>query len=144
MFQFSREGTNKTLEKEMVVGLLPILLDLHRAPHLDYFLNFLQSISNPRITFDEWNSFLQFQQQCPVDLEGYDEDGAWPVLLDEYVEWLDFVNHFQFLPKYLTSRRSVLSSLMLYHDLQSQEKSTTWAVMIKWRRVVCFYRLSSD
>ena len=87
VFQFSREGTNKTLEKDLVIGLLPILLDLNRAPHLDYFLNFLQSVSNPRITFDEWTSFLQFQQACPVDLVGYDEDGAWPVLLDEYVEW---------------------------------------------------------
>ena len=87
VFQFSREGTNKTLEKELVVGLLPILLDINRAPHLEHFLQFLETISHPRINLDEWSSFLQFNQTCSVDLEGYDEDGAWPVLLDDYVTW---------------------------------------------------------
>lgn len=87
VFQFSREGTNKTLEKELVVGVLPIVLDLNRAPHLDHFLNFLQTSSRPRINSDEWNSFLLFNQQVAADLSDYDENGAWPILLDEYVEW---------------------------------------------------------
>eukprot|EP01031_Cornospumella_fuschlensis_P037700 gene37700-45801_t len=42
VFQFSREGTHKTLERDLVVGLLPIVLDENRAPHLPHFLAFLQ------------------------------------------------------------------------------------------------------
>ena len=67
------------------MGLLPILLDINRAPHLAYFLQFLDTISNPRITFDEWTSFLQFPGCCTVALGGYDEDGSLPVLLESYV-----------------------------------------------------------
>jgi hypothetical protein len=56
VFQFSREGTHKTigapslplpsphdlflsaLEKEIICGLMPIVLDRNRAPHLEHFL----------------------------------------------------------------------------------------------------------
>lgn len=44
--------------------------------------------SAQRITLDQWDSFLQFQHNVKVDLSDYDADnGAWPLLLDEYVEW---------------------------------------------------------
>ena len=59
----------------MVAGLLPIVLDSSRAPHLEHFLRFLSTVSKPRVTFDEWTSFLSFQS-VSVDLSGYDEDGA--------------------------------------------------------------------
>jgi hypothetical protein len=53
VFQFSREGTHKTIgppplasytslgvssEKEIICGLMPIVLDRNRAPHLEHFL----------------------------------------------------------------------------------------------------------
>eukprot|EP01038_Epipyxis_sp_PR26KG_P004271 gene4271-6050_t len=88
VFQFSREGTHKTIEKEIVLGLLPIILDSNRAPHLELFLNFLQQAQqHQRITLDQWDSFLQFQHVVKLDLSNLEEDGAWPLLLDEYVEW---------------------------------------------------------
>mmetsp|Transcript_12301 Transcript_12301/g.18639 ORF Transcript_12301/g.18639 Transcript_12301/m.18639 type:complete len:215 (-) Transcript_12301:151-795(-) len=87
VFQFSREGTHKTIEKEIVASLLPIVLDRNRAPHLEYFLQFLESCNHTVITLDQWDSFLQFQDSVGVDLAHYDDDGAWPLLLDEYVEW---------------------------------------------------------
>ena len=36
---------------------------------------------------DEWNLFLQFFQTIKPDCSNFDDDGAWPLLLDEYVEW---------------------------------------------------------
>ncbi len=66
---------SRITEKEMVTGLLPIVIDSTRAPHLEYFMQFLQTVTKPRITFDEWTSFLAFQS-VPVDLSVYDEDGA--------------------------------------------------------------------
>jgi len=46
VFKFNLEGTHKTLEKDMVIALLDIVLDINRAPHLNYFKEFLQQWYN--------------------------------------------------------------------------------------------------
>mmetsp|Transcript_31012 Transcript_31012/g.29620 ORF Transcript_31012/g.29620 Transcript_31012/m.29620 type:complete len:222 (+) Transcript_31012:221-886(+) len=87
VFQFNREGTHKTIEKDVIAAMIPMVLDTNRAPHVTYFLEFLQTCTHQRITLDQWDSFLQFQYTVNLDLKNYDEDGAWPLLLDEYVVW---------------------------------------------------------
>jgi len=89
VFQFSREGTNKTIEKDFIVALLPIVLDTNKAPHLNEFIDFLNTLTgnNTRITLDQWDSFLLFNTTVKIDLSNYDENGAWPILLDEYIVW---------------------------------------------------------
>ncbi|CAM9484942.1 unnamed protein product [Heterosigma akashiwo] len=86
VFQFSREGTKRTIEKDIIAALLPMVVE-NRSPHLAKFVEFLEQLpENTRVTLDQWNSFLEFSQQVPLSLEGFDADGAWPTLLDEYVE----------------------------------------------------------
>ena len=36
---------------------------------------------------DQWFNVLEFSRSVAPDLSNYDEDGAWPVLLDEFVSW---------------------------------------------------------
>uniref|UniRef100_A0A7S2C2E8 Defective in cullin neddylation protein n=1 Tax=Octactis speculum TaxID=3111310 RepID=A0A7S2C2E8_9STRA len=86
-FQFNREGTHKTIEKAIVMELLPMVLDKDRCVFIDEFITFLGVHSSSRITADQWNSFLEFSITIGADLSGYDDDSAWPVLLDEFVEW---------------------------------------------------------
>eukprot|EP01034_Spumella_vulgaris_P024489 gene24489-30840_t len=74
-------------EKDMVLVLFPIVLDKNRAPHLEFFLQFLTTSTHQRITLDQWDSFLQFNHVIKVDLSNHEDDGAWPLLLDDYVEW---------------------------------------------------------
>eukprot|EP00981_Chlorochromonas_danica_P001274 scaffold268_cov210-Ochromonas_danica.AAC.69 len=74
-------------EKDVIVQLLPLVLDEQRAPHLSLFLSFLSSCSHTRITLDQWDSFLLFNHNVHVNLDNWEEGGAWPLLLDEYVEW---------------------------------------------------------
>lgn len=77
VFNFSRENaTFKTIDVASVIQLLPIVLDKNRAPHLEHFLEFLGSSSQSRITTDQWDSFLQFNNLVKVDLSDYEEDGA--------------------------------------------------------------------
>mgnify|MGYP003933275353 FL=1 len=91
-FQFSREGTHKTLEKDIVVVLLQMTLSSRNNAHVDQFCEFLTATEgNLRITLDQWCSFLDFSVNISVDCAGYDEDDencAWPVLIDEYVDWV--------------------------------------------------------
>mmetsp|Transcript_9616 Transcript_9616/g.12468 ORF Transcript_9616/g.12468 Transcript_9616/m.12468 type:complete len:243 (-) Transcript_9616:131-859(-) len=94
-FQFHREGTHRTLDSGLVVALLNMVLGQGRvdADRLKTFCTYLETkcgpeTSNSRITLDQWSSFLDFCYEVD-DLADYDEDGgAWPVLLDEYVEWM--------------------------------------------------------
>lgn len=76
------------------MSLLPMVLDSHRAPHLEHFLevsniplflyfvliSFLQFLgqcttAHTVINLDQWNSFLTFQS-TDVDLSNYDDNGA--------------------------------------------------------------------
>ncbi|KAJ8614123.1 hypothetical protein CTAYLR_004625 [Chrysophaeum taylorii] len=89
VFLFSREGTHRTIEKDIVVSLLPIAIcgrSLHTVP----FVAFLDEAASTttRVTLDQWCSFLEFSDKVTTDFEGYEEDSsAWPLLLDEYVEY---------------------------------------------------------
>jgi hypothetical protein len=92
-FQFNRQGTHRTLDKELVVDLLKMVFSDHRVSkeRLSTFCKFLEkSEGYQRITLDQWTSFLDFCVECPDQtLTGYDEStSAWPVMIDEYVEFV--------------------------------------------------------
>jgi hypothetical protein len=92
VFQFSREGTHRTIEKDMIVALLQMVLAERNNTHLNSFCAFLEASGEEavRITLDQWTSFLEFSTLIPEDCAGYDEDDencSWPVLIDEYVDW---------------------------------------------------------
>lgn len=91
-FQFNRQGTHKTLDKDIVIALLGMILKGHVADdRLNTFIEFLSQTkdeSYSKITLDQWTSFLDFCYEVD-DIADYDEDmSAWPVLIDEYVEYM--------------------------------------------------------
>lgn len=90
-FQFNRQGTHRTLDKDLVVALLQLCLkDRIPQERLDSFCEFLEKTDGyTRITLDQWTSFLDFSYDVE-DLSAYDQDSsAWPVLIDEYVEYME-------------------------------------------------------
>jgi Cullin binding len=75
----------------MVVTLLKMVLkDRIAGERLDSFCSFVETQSSYScITLDQWASFLDFCSECE-DLSTYDESvSAWPVLIDEYVEYME-------------------------------------------------------
>mmetsp|Transcript_16914 Transcript_16914/g.47471 ORF Transcript_16914/g.47471 Transcript_16914/m.47471 type:complete len:221 (+) Transcript_16914:274-936(+) len=90
-FQFNRQGTHRTLDKEMVTALMNMVLKGRiGSDRLETFCKFLElQTSYTRITLDQWTSFLDFCYECE-DLSTYDEStSAWPVLIDEYVDYME-------------------------------------------------------
>ena len=90
-FQFNRQGTHKTLEKDLVIALMQMVLkDRIASDRLETFCAFLEgSKGYTKITLDQWVSWLDFCHECE-DLSTYDEaNSAWPVLIDEYVEYME-------------------------------------------------------
>lgn len=87
VFQFSREGTHRTIERDVAAPLLQMAMG-SRSRYTEEFVEFLKQLpANTRVTFDQWCSFLEFSSTVSDGFEGYDEDGAWPIMLDEFVEY---------------------------------------------------------
>lgn len=91
-FQFNLEGTHRTIDKELLIEMLKMVLKDDRIPNerLNTFCEFAEEQSSySRFTLDQWTSFLDFCYECE-DLSKYDESGsAWPVLIDEYVDYME-------------------------------------------------------
>lgn len=91
-FQFNRQGTHKTLDQELAIALMILVLkDRLSNNRLTAFFQFLEHYATQysRITLDQWCSFLDFCLECD-DLSTYDEvNSAWPVMIDEFVEYLE-------------------------------------------------------
>ncbi|CAK9274636.1 unnamed protein product [Sphagnum jensenii] len=82
------EPCRKTLDLESSCQMLELVLGPRaRVPS---FLQFLQEQTEYKaMNMDQWTAFLRFCEELEIkpDLSNYDESQAWPLLLDNYVEW---------------------------------------------------------
>ncbi|NDW60263.1 DCN1-like protein, partial [Yangia sp. PrR004] len=49
---------------------------------------FLQVRHNKAISRDTWAQLLEFVKTIDPQLSNFDDEGAWPYLIDEFVEYL--------------------------------------------------------
>lgn len=62
-------------------------IDQERLSSFIQFLKDTKDTSYDRITLDQWLSFFDFSKEC-TDLNDYDEENsAWPVLIDDFVDF---------------------------------------------------------
>jgi hypothetical protein len=40
------------------------------------------------VTKDLWNEFSKLVEQTNGDINNFEDDGAWPVMIDEFIEYL--------------------------------------------------------
>lgn len=77
----------KTLEPQAAVSYWNIILH-DRFDHLNLWIKFIESQEKPRaISRDTWNLVLEFALTINKQMSNYDVDGAWPVIIDEFVDW---------------------------------------------------------
>lgn len=85
--RLSQDKEQRSLESGTARALLGVLLPRWalRAP----LGAFLQRERRYRVVNrDQWCNILEFSRTVDAHLHAYDADGAWPVLLDEFVDWL--------------------------------------------------------
>ena len=84
-FGFAKEPNQKSLPLEIACTMWKVLLTGKWAL-VDEWCEFLEKDHGKPITHDTWSQALEFSRQIGPDLEGYDPAGAWPYLIDEFVE----------------------------------------------------------
>lgn len=84
-FNYAKSHLQKSLDLEPAIAYWNILLR-NRFKFLDLWIEFLTNSHKRAITRDTWNLLLDFSLMIDDKMMNYDEEGAWPVLIDEFVE----------------------------------------------------------
>ncbi|KAF9431459.1 hypothetical protein BGZ76_000281 [Entomortierella beljakovae] len=88
IFMFAKDSGQKCMPVETACAMIQTAMD--GKPHEKRFVEFLERDPAPVkvINKDQWHNFLDFSDTVAEDLSNYDgASSAWPVLLDDYVEW---------------------------------------------------------
>uniref|UniRef100_A0A0G4IEG5 Defective in cullin neddylation protein n=1 Tax=Chromera velia CCMP2878 TaxID=1169474 RepID=A0A0G4IEG5_9ALVE len=85
-FSYALDDGRKNLAMEHCIGFWKLLLKGH-FELLDEFLTFVEMKVTHTISRDTWSMVFDLATTVNADLSNYDDDGAWPVLIDEFVEW---------------------------------------------------------
>ena len=86
-FSFSREKGQKSLALDTAIGMWKLLFGISGWKLCDAWCDFVEENHRKAITKDTWFQLFEFAKQFASDLSQYDENGAWPYLIDEFVEW---------------------------------------------------------
>ncbi|XP_060588995.1 DCN1-like protein 5 [Ruditapes philippinarum] len=85
-FDFARDKDQRSMDMDTAKAMLTLLLG-KKWPLFPNFHQYLDQSKYKVINKDQWCNILEFSRSIFPDLTNYDEDGAWPVLLDEFVDW---------------------------------------------------------
>jgi len=89
--KFCRENERrKNIDLPSALAMLSLLLQPLYPEHvaeIAEYLNQHKRIEKAGLSMDEWTMMLQFFREIKPDCSNYQDDGAWPLMLDEYVEW---------------------------------------------------------
>jgi len=88
MFGYLKEDSKrKTIDLDMATAVWEEILK-GRFAYLTEWLEFLEQESKPKINRDVWNQLVEFAFFIKRDFKNWDPNGAWPVLIDTFAEWM--------------------------------------------------------
>lgn len=86
-FTYNLEGGNKCLDKETTAELLSLFYP-DKATRVYSFMKFLNQPRVERLRKDEWVMLYDLFRMTKDDMSDYETDSTWPLLFDDYYEWV--------------------------------------------------------
>jgi len=86
VFAYGKMETQKSLDLEMSIALWKLVLR-ERFIHLDLWISYLTENRKHSVSKDEWALLLDFANAVNKEMTNYNPEEAWPVLIDDFVEW---------------------------------------------------------
>jgi hypothetical protein len=83
-FNYAKPLASRGLALQTAVAYWRIIFGENRR--VEDWIAFLES-QGRGVTKDEWSLFLEFLNTVKPDLSNYDSEGAWPVRIDEFVDF---------------------------------------------------------
>ena len=87
-FAWAKEKGQKSLALDTAIGMWQLMFAEKVWPLVEHWCDFLQARHNKAISRDTWSQLLEFSKTIVSQLSNYDSEGAWPYLIDEFVEYL--------------------------------------------------------
>lgn len=88
-FTYNLADGSRVLPIEVATDYWRLLLS-DKFSKLDDWIKFIEEVNQRAVTRDTWDMILEFciYLDNNPNLEDYDEEGAWPSIIDEFVEYL--------------------------------------------------------
>uniref|UniRef100_A0AC34FNR0 Defective in cullin neddylation protein n=1 Tax=Panagrolaimus sp. ES5 TaxID=591445 RepID=A0AC34FNR0_9BILA len=84
-FNYAKPLASRGLALSTAVAYWRIIFGENRR--VEDWISYLERQQDRGVTKDEWSLFLEFLNTVKADLSNYDPEGAWPVRIDEYVDF---------------------------------------------------------
>uniref|UniRef100_K3W7W8 Defective in cullin neddylation protein n=1 Tax=Globisporangium ultimum (strain ATCC 200006 / CBS 805.95 / DAOM BR144) TaxID=431595 RepID=K3W7W8_GLOUD len=89
-FGFSKEPGQKSLGIDIAVPMWELLLSTRFEKLTSQWLAFLDEKKPCKgVTRDTWDLLFDFFNKVHESYDNYDENEAWPVLIDDYMTWIE-------------------------------------------------------
>nr|XP_043608640.1 DCN1-like protein 5 [Erigeron canadensis] len=84
------EDRQKSIDVECICQLLELVLGSKFHHQVKSFVRYLKTqVDYKVINTDQWTAFYRFCNEISFpDLKNYDDTLAWPLIVDDYVEWM--------------------------------------------------------
>lgn len=87
VFTYFLGKDRKTLDKEQALELWEMVLAGGHFSQLDKFLAFISQDEETKfVNKDLWDQVYDFAVEIKPDLSNWEDDGAWPIALDDFVQ----------------------------------------------------------
>lgn len=89
-FDFAKSANENPGQRSIDLDTAQMMLKVlfrGRWAGLTSFVDFLDGHDVKVVNRDQWYSVHEFSTTIAPDMSNYDEMGAWPILLDDFVEW---------------------------------------------------------